>query len=291
MIDLHTHTSFSDGTDSPTVLMAKARGTGITTLGVTDHDTTAGWQEAIANQPHGLNLVLGSEISALTTDNISVHILALMFDPTHEGLYSLFSNTQTSRIKRMNLIIEKLNEAGFEITIDEVMNELAEGATLGRPHLADAMVKKGIFKSREEAFASTLSNSSPYYVSHPAPTPVEVVKIIKDAGGVSILAHPLASLRGRTLELDSIDHLIENGLNGVEVDHRDHSEEERRVIREYLSPYSSSTNKCVALCGSSDYHGNGKLNQLGENTTTPQEWEWLYEKSFSICGERRMVQR
>jgi predicted metal-dependent phosphoesterase TrpH len=271
--------------------MAKARAAGITTLGITDHDTTAGWDEALSNQPHNLNLVMGSEISALTSDGLSVHILALMFDSQNSEISSLFSNTQSSRVKRMKLIIEKLNNAGFDISMDEVLKELADGATLGRPHLADAMVKKGIFVSRDEAFATTLSNSSPYYVSHPAPTPIEVIQIIKNAGGVSILAHPLASLRGRVIAMDSIGELIENGLNAVEVDHRDHNAEERDLLRKYLSPWSEGVDKSIGLCGSSDYHGNGKLNKLGENTTSLQEWEWLENKSFSLCGERRVVQR
>lgn len=291
MIDLHTHSRFSDGTDSPTVLMAKARAAGITTLGITDHDTTAGWSEALESLPNNMELVLGSEISALTEDGISVHIVALLFDPQNSELNSLFSNTQESRVQRMHKMIENLNAAGFHITYEEVIAELREEGTLGRPHLADAMIKKGFFRSRDEAFASTLSNNSPYFVSHSAPTPARVVELIKAAGGVSIIAHPLASLRGRTLDLSSIEELITVGLDGVEVDHRDHSEAERKLLRDFLSQWRDGTKRSVGVFGSSDYHGNGKLNLLGENTTDPQEWEWLKEVAFSRSHERRAVQR
>jgi len=291
MIDLHTHTRFSDGTDSPTVLIAKALAAGITTLGITDHDTTAGWAEAKESLPGGMELVLGSEISALTPDGVSVHIVALLFDPAAPALTSLFSHTQDSRNHRMKKMIEKLSTAGYAITWEEVMLELREEGTLGRPHLADAMIKKGYFLNRDEAFSQVLSNNSPYFVSHSAPTPAEIVKLVAAAGGVSIIAHPLASLRGRTLDLTSLAELIEAGLDGVEVDHRDHSDAERKVLREFLHQWRNGSEKQVGVFGSSDYHGNGKLNLLGENTTDPDEWEWLQEIAYQRSQERRVVQR
>lgn len=281
MIDLHAHTTKSDGTDSPLTLVKKAASSGITVLGVTDHDSTAGWQEAIDSLHGSLQLALGAEVSCLTEDGISVHMLGLLFDGDNQPLQQLLSDSRDTRIPRMKKMIENLQGAGYEITLEDVQAATPDGATVGRPHLADALVEKKIVKSRDEAFTDLLNNDSPFYVSHFAPTPEDSIRAIRAAGGVAVIAHPFASRRGQILTPESFASLVAAGLNGIEVFHRDQSEDERSqllVIAHELE---------LAVTGSSDYHGTGKLNELGENTTSPAEWERLE----AMADQRRVVQR
>lgn len=281
MIDLHTHTTCSDGTDSPLALVKKAASSGITILGLTDHDSTSGWDEAIAALHGSLSLALGAEVSCLTEDGISVHMLGLLFDGNNQPLQQLLSDSRDTRIPRMKKMIENLQGAGYEITLDDVAAATPEGATLGRPHLADALVAKKIVRSRDEAFTVLLNNDSPYYVSHFAPTPEDAIRAIRAAGGVAVIAHPFASRRGQTLNSDSFTSLVEAGLNGIEVYHRDQNEEERAQLITVARALD------LAITGSSDYHGTGKLNQLGENTTAQAEWEHLE----SMADQRRVITR
>jgi predicted metal-dependent phosphoesterase TrpH len=273
MIDLHTHTTFSDGTDTPTQLINKALAAGITTIALTDHDSISGWQEATTALRPGICLVPGAEVSCQTLDGISVHILGLLFDSSNTELIETLEKTRENRFGRMEKIIAKINEAGIEISMSEVLEQLSDGATLGRPHLADALIKKGVVASREEAFTQMLHNHSKYYVSHYSPTPEAVIKLIKDAGGVSVIAHPMASHRGRTISLDTFGSLIQAGLDGIEVDHRDHSAEEKTQL------ISLAKESKLVMTGASDYHGNGKLNLLGEYTTEPAQWQKLEERA------------
>ena len=279
MIDLHTHTNFSDGTDSPTQLINKALAAGISVLGLTDHDSISGWQEAITALRPGISLVPGSEISCQTSDGISVHILGLLFDSENLELMGTMQATRENRHGRMAKIITRLNEAGIDISMQDVLDQLAEGATLGRPHLADALVKKGIVASRDEAFTQMLHNKSKYYVSHYSPLPEVAIKMIKAAGGVSVIAHPMASHRGRTISLETFGSLIDAGLDGVEVDHRDHSPDEKTQLIELAKQNN------LVMTGASDYHGNGKLNQLGEYVTMPEQWERLESRA----NKRRVI--
>ena len=273
VIDLHTHTSYSDGTDTPAQLINKALAAGISIIGLTDHDSISGWQEATDALRTGISLVPGAEISCQTPDGISVHILGLLFDSNNSELMSTLEKTRENRHGRMEKIIARINEAGIDITMDDVLEQLSDGATLGRPHLADALVKKGIVASRDEAFTQMLHNNSKYYVSHYSPTPEAAIKLIKAAGGVSVIAHPMASHRGRTISLDTFGSIIQAGLDGIEVDHRDHSPEEKSQ----LIKLANESN--LVMTGASDYHGNGKLNTLGEYTTKPEQWEKLESRS------------
>ena len=268
-IDLHTHSTYSDGTDKPSELINKALAAGITIIGLTDHDSISGWQEAINSLRPGISLVPGAEISCQTTDGISVHILGLLFDPSNSELMNALEKTRENRHGRMEKIIARINEAGIDITMNDVLEQLSDGATLGRPHLADALVKKGVVGSRDEAFTQMLHNNSKYYVSHYSPTPEAAIALIKAAGGVSVIAHPMASHRGRTISLETFGSLIDSGLDGIEVDHRDHSPDEKQQ----LIALANGSN--LVMTGASDYHGNGKLNSLGEYTTNPEQWEKL----------------
>lgn len=279
MIDLHTHTTASDGTDSPFILVKKALAAGVKTLGITDHDSTAGWSEAISAMQPQIELVLGAEISCLTDDGISVHMLGLLFDGENFGMQEMLSQSRDTRLPRIRKMVALLQADGFNITLDDVYQAAPDQATIGRPHLADALVNKKIVTSRDEAFSELLHNESKYYVTHAAPTPIEAIKTIKSAGGVAVIAHPFASRRGQILTADTFQELVTAGLDGIEVHHRDQNDSERSVLT------SIARELHLAITGSSDYHGTGKLNALAENTTDPAEWEALESRA----NARRVV--
>ena len=281
MIDLHTHTNVSDGTDSPAQLINKAHSAGLAVLALTDHDSTAGWDAAVTALRSGMDLVLGAEISAQAAGGFSVHMLGLLFDGENSALQDSMAMVRENRIGRMERIIARLNEAGIEISMNDVEAERADGATLGRPHLADALVKKGIAPSRDAVFTELLHNNSKFYIPHYSPTPVEVIKLIKDAGGVAVIAHPFASLRGRTIDEESFEEMVDAGLDGIEIFHRDHNPEERDLLLKIADEFD------LVKTGSSDYHGEGKLNLLAEFTTSPQEWE----KLESRADKRRVIRK
>jgi 3',5'-nucleoside bisphosphate phosphatase len=279
MIDLHTHTTISDGTDTPAQLINKALASGIQVLALTDHDSIAGWDEARAHLRPGMDLVLGSEISCQTEDGISVHMLGLLFDSNNQELQDVLAQTRDNRFGRMQRIVTRMNDDGIEISMEEVLAQLSEGATLGRPHLADAMVAKGLAKNRDEIFEKWLHNNSPYYVAHYSPTPERAIALIKAAGGVSVIAHPMASLRGRTVSVESFSSYVDAGLDAIEVFHRDHTGEQRNLLSGIVKDLG------VLRTGSSDYHGTGKINELAENTTEPDQWQALEARA----DDRRVV--
>lgn len=280
-IDLHTHSTRSDGTMSPTELVQHAIINGITVLGLTDHDTVAGWDEAIASLRGEMQLVLGAEISCLTDTHQSIHMLGLLFDRDYQPLQEALALSRDDRIPRMKRMIELMAADGIKISYEEVLKFQPEGATLGRPHLADTLVAKGIVKNRDQAFAEFLANDSKYYVSHIAPTPMEAIKLIKAAGGVAVIAHPYSSMRDSKLTADNFIALKNAGLNGIEVDHRDHGSEERNNLRAIAKELD------LVVTGSSDFHGTGKLNLIGENVTSPEHWQQLE----SQASQRRVVQK
>jgi len=281
MIDLHTHTTASDGTDSPSELVNKALSAGIETLAITDHDSTSGWAEAIAALRSPMSLVLGAEISTLTLTGISVHILGLLFDGDNKDLQAMLADSRDTRIPRMRKMVELMAADGIAIAMEDVIAATPPGATVGRPHLADALVKNKVVATRDEAFVDLLHNASKYYVTHAAPTPEEAISQIRKAGGVAVIAHPFASRRGEVISVATFTSLVTAGLIGIEVNHRDHSQIEREQLSEIADQLA------LVKTGSSDYHGNGKLNALGENRTDPAQWERLE----SLANARRVVRK
>jgi predicted metal-dependent phosphoesterase TrpH len=279
MIDLHTHTTCSDGTDRPRDLVNKAIVQGLEVLGISDHDTTSGWEEATQALRGSLKLALGAEISCLTTDGVSVHMLGMLFDPNHKEMQTVLEETRDGRLPRMRKMIEKMRAEGMDISIEDVEKAMPVGATMGRPHLADALVAKKIVKSRDEAFIDLLHNDSRFYVSHAAPRPVEAIALIRRAGGVAVIAHPFASHRGQILKPDDFADLVAAGLNGIEVDHRDQNPDERAMLRAIAQELD------LVVTGSSDYHGTGKMNLLAENHTSREQWQ----KLESQADARRVV--
>ena len=279
MIDLHTHTTASDGTDSPFALVKKALATGVTILGITDHDSTAGWAEAITAIQPQIQLVLGAEVSCLTTDGISVHMLGLLFDGEDEQIQQMLSDSRDTRLPRMRKMVALLQADGFDISLEDVYQAAPDQATIGRPHLADALVAKKIVATRDEAFADLLHNESKYYVTHAAPTPADAIATIKRAGGVAVIAHPFASRRGQILTADTFQDLVAAGLDGIEVHHRDQNAAEQQVLTEIAGELH------LVTTGASDYHGTGKLNAMAEHTTHPAQWEALEARASA----RRVV--
>ena len=196
-------------------------------------------------------------------------MLGMLFDPKHIEMQTMLEETRDGRLPRMRKMIERMRAEGMDISIEDVENAMPAGATMGRPHLADALVAKKIVKSRDEAFVDLLHNDSRFYVSHAAPTPVEAAKLIRRAGGVAVIAHPFASHRGQILKAEDFADLVAAGLNGIEVDHRDQNPDERAMLRVIAQELD------LVVTGSSDYHGTGKLNSLAENHTSREQWQKL----------------
>jgi len=260
-IDLHAHSNVSDGTQPPAALVAAASAARLDILALTDHDSTAGWAQALsAARELGVGLVPGMEISCKTPEGISVHLLSYLHDPAHPGLLEEITKSKDARLTRAERMVERLAE-DYPLNWDDVSAHVAPGATVGRPHIADALVAAGIAADRNEAFASILTSHSRYFVSHYAPDPVLAVQLVRAAGGVPVFAHPVASSRGRVVAPHIFHDMIDAGLLGLEVDHRDNPPEGREWLR------ALAREEGLMVTGSSDYHGAGKPNLLGENTT------------------------
>lgn len=265
MIDLHTHSTASDGTMSPTEVLAAARSAGLSTVALTDHDTIAGWEEAVAaSTAYGVALVRGIELSCAHRGT-SIHLLAYLPDPADPALVEELEQTRSSRVSRLQRMVELMAADGIPITYADVLGQVdGPDTTVGRPHIADALVAKGIVPHRDTAFAGFLGGGSPYYVSHYAPGAVRAVALVRAAGGVPVMAHPFAAARGRVVPDEVIEAMASAGLGGLEVEHRDHSAAQRTHGHELARSLGLFTT------GSSDFHGTGKQNRLGEYTTTPE---------------------
>ncbi|KHL01642.1 PHP domain-containing protein [Sinomonas humi] len=263
-IDLHAHSSVSDGTDTPTGLVAAARAAGLDAVAITDHDSTSGWAEATeAALSLGITLVPGMEVSCRTPEGISVHVLSYLHDPRHEGLLEEITKAKDARLSRAEHMVSLLAE-DYPLSWDDVTHHVAPGATVGRPHIADALVAAGIVEDRSEAFATILSSRSRYFVQHYAPEPALAVELVRSAGGVPVFAHPVAEARGRIVGEATYHDMIDAGLAGLEVYHRDNPEARRPFL------FELAERNGLFVTGSSDYHGLGKVNRLGENTTSAE---------------------
>ncbi len=262
-IDLHTHSTASDGTEAPGVVVQRAVEAGLTTLALTDHDTTLGWAEASdAAQALGIRLVRGIEMSCSRRGQ-SIHLLAYLPDPDHPALVAELARARESRDTRLDRMVALMARDGIPVTVESVRAQVENGATAGRPHIADALVAAGVVAHRDEAFARWLGNDSRYYVGHYAPDPVQAVVVVRAAGGVPVIAHPWSGTRGRVVRDALVEEMAAGGLAGLEVHHRDHDADAVR----HLAALARSLDLLVT--GSSDYHGEGKLNRLGEFTTEP----------------------
>ncbi|WP_138414055.1 PHP domain-containing protein [Sinomonas gamaensis] len=279
-IDLHAHSSVSDGTDAPAGLVAAAHAAGLDAVAITDHDSTGGWAEAMeAARALGVVLVPGMEVSCRTPEGISVHVLSYLHDPTHPGLLEEITKSKDARLSRAEHMVSLLAE-DYPLSWDDVTHHVAPGATVGRPHIADALVAAGIVGDRSEAFATILSSRSRYFVQHYAPEPALAVELVRAAGGVPVFAHPVAEARGRTVGEATYHAMIDAGLAGLEVYHRDNPEARRPFLLDLARRYG------LLVTGSSDYHGSGKVNRLGENTTPMEALEEIERQGTGVAVVR-----
>lgn len=261
--DIHCHTAFSDGTETPHTLIRQAKALGLHGVAITDHDTTAGWKEAeLAARELGMPLLRGTEITAADR-NVSVHMLAFQYDPRSQTISQLFAGTRAARMARTKAMVELMSR-DYPITWYDVLAQVREGerTTIGRPHIADALVAAGVYATRSDAFAGAVSATGKYYIPTPSPTTHEVVRAVGDAGGVAIIAHAGGLNRNPVLLSDEqIEDLIDEGLDGLEVWHRDNPPEQRRRLLDICR------RRHLLVTGGSDWHGKGKPNRLGENLT------------------------
>lgn len=272
-IDLHMHSSVSDGTQRPAELVRAVAEAGLDVFALTDHDQTAGWDEAArAAAENGLVFVPGEEVTATAPGGITVHVLSYLHDPAHEPLCAATRRTREIRDNRARLIVERL-AADYPITWADVARRTRPGATVGRPHLADALVDLGAAPDRAAAFAGPLSSHSPYYVPLVSPPAVEAIRMVREAGGVPVLAHPLAAARGRVVSEATVEELAAAGLAGLEVDHRENPAGARGRLRDLARALG------LVVTGSSDYHGAGKPNRLGEHLTAPDQLARIEEQA------------
>jgi predicted metal-dependent phosphoesterase TrpH len=270
-IDLHLHSTASDGTDTPAQVMEAAVRAGLDTAALTDHDTTAGWADAAATARRlGLTLIPGAELSC-QVDGIGVHMLAYLHDPDDPGLLAEAAQTRSDRLDRAQRMVQRMSR-DVDITWADVLEHVDPVATVGRPHVADALVANGVVADRDEAFATLLHNRSPYYLPHYAPDAGRIVGLINAAGGVAVMAHPRAGRRGRLVDLADIGYLRDLGMAGLEVDHRDNPPDDRELLRGLAAELD------LLVTGSSDYHGSGKQNRIGEHTTSPEVLEQIIER-------------
>jgi predicted metal-dependent phosphoesterase TrpH len=260
--DLHAHTTVSDGTESPARLMEQAASAGLWGIALTDHDSTTGWAEAAVAVPEtGVVLIPGMELST-REGFMSVHMLAYLVDPLDEGLLAETARIRESRLTRAEEIVRRIGR-DYSLSWDDVLAQTAEGATIGRPHIADALVARGHVATRSAAFAGILNPRNGYAQPHYAPDPLTGVRLIRAAGGVPVLAHPGTRGAERVIPPERLKRLTDAGLFGLEVDHPENRADAKPRLRELAARFG------LAVTGSSDYHGSGKPNRLGECRTAP----------------------
>ena len=252
--------------------MRAAKAAGLDVLGLTDHDTTEAWEPAVRTaQDVGITLVRGIEISTRHLGR-GVHLLAYLPDPTYPPLLAHLRKILDGRSSRVPAIIDRLNELGIDVHIADVRRAADGTAATGRPHIADALVALGVVPDRSTAFREYLNPGRPAYVNRYAAPLVETMRVVDEAGGVSVLAHPWGRHGPDSLPAEAIAELAGLGLTGLEVDHQDHPPEDRQRLREIAESLS------LVVTGSSDHHGLGKYDhELGCNTTAPDQYERLLE--------------
>lgn len=269
LIDLHSHSTASDGTDSPADLVAKGVAAGLGVLGITDHDTFGGWDEALAAAADApLELVCGVEISCRLGE-YGVHLLAYEPDRTDRALGDELARIRAGRTGRVPAMVEALRPYGVELEVGQV----GGGESPGRPHVADALVAGGYAQNRQDAFARWLEPGKPGYVTRYAPEPAQVIRLVRSAGGIPVLAHPRGRDSAPAVSDQVITELAEAGLVGLEVDHHDHPPAVREALRTLARRLD------LVVTGSSDHHGLGKVGHaLGSERTDPEQYDRLLER-------------
>jgi predicted metal-dependent phosphoesterase TrpH len=276
-IDLHCHSTASDGTLTPAELMAAGVRAGLDVMAITDHDTTGGWAAAAGARPPGLRLVRGAELSCRwygVQPAIPLHLLAYLFDPDEPRLAADLARLRTDREQRAERIVARLRADGVPITWAEV-HGYAAGGSVGRPHIAQALIRAGLVATTNEAFASRWLGTR-YFVPKEDLDVFEAVHAVRAAGGVPVFAHPRASSRGRVVPDRLIEELAEAGLFGLEADHEDHSPAEREHVRALAERLG------LVVTGSSDFHGTHKTVRLGAFRTAPEAYEKIVAAATGV---------
>ena len=275
-IDLHSHSTASDGTDSPAQLVVAAARAGLEVLAITDHDTVAGWNDALDARPTGLTVVPGAEFSCFHTTpdgrRISLHLLGYLFDEHNPELRAEQQRLRAARAGRARRMVENLAGDGWPVSWDAV-RALAPTGAIGRPHIGRVLVRAGAVADMAAAFRGPLAGRGKYYVPKPDTPVFDALRLITQAGGVAVFAHPLAHRRGPVVGDAVIADMAAAGLAGIEVNHPDHDDSDRdhagRLARELdLVP-----------TGSSDYHGSNKSVELGANLTDPDSYHRLFDRT------------
>ncbi|WP_405984873.1 PHP domain-containing protein [Streptomyces sp. NBC_00872] len=265
-IDLHTHSTASDGTDTPAELVRNAAAAGLDVVALTDHDSTrghAGAIAALADLDRDLTLVTGAELSC-RLDGISLHMLAYLFDPDEPEFLRERELVRDDRVPRARAMVGKLQDLGVPITWEQV-TRIAGDASLGRPHIATALVELGVVATVSDAFTPEwLANGGRAYAEKHELDPFEAIRLVKAAGGVTVFAHPQAVKRGAVVPDSAVARFAAAGLDGIEVDHVDHDAPTRVRLRGQAAELG------LLVTGSSDYHGSRKSVELGACTTDPE---------------------
>ena len=273
-IDLHVHSTASDGTVPPEELPAAAAVSGLDVLALTDHDTTAGWAPATAALPDGLRLVRGVELSC-ARDRISVHLLGYLFDPAEPTFAAQRAALRDSRVHRAKAMADKLEAAGTGVTWQRV--RAIAGGTVGRPHLAQALIEQGHIATVSEAFTPEwIGTGGRYWAPKLEVDVLDGIALVRAAGGVPVFAHPGAEKRGRTVGDDVIAEMALAGLAGLEVEHVDHD----AAMREHLRGLAAELG--LFTTGGSDFHGSAKPVTLGENVTQPDVLEQIEAQAYGV---------
>jgi predicted metal-dependent phosphoesterase TrpH len=271
-IDLHAHSTCSDGTDTPAELVRIAAAAGLDVVAITDHDSTAGWDDAFANRPDGLTIVPGVEFSCVhhgaDGHPTTLHLLAYFVDPANAAIQDEWARLRDSRRTRAETMVERLVADGYPITWEQV-SRLADSGSIGRPHIGRALVAAGVVPDVSTAFTQLLSSRQRYYVRKADTDVFDALALVRAAGGLPVFAHPLARRRGPVVGDDVIAAMTAAGLVGLEVDHPDHDPDDRahaaRLARELG----------LLGTGSSDYHGTNKTTPIGACVTDPEVYERL----------------
>ena len=278
-IDLHCHSTASDGTLTPAELVRAGVDAGLDVMAITDHDTTGGWEPAAAARPDHLRLVRGAELSCRWRGPdlpwpIALHLLAYLFDPAEPRLAADLARLRRDREQRAEQIVNRLRADGVPITWAEVYG-YAAGGSVGRPHIAQALIRAGLVHTTNEAFASRWLGAR-YFVPKADLDVFDAVRAVRAAGGVPVFAHPRATVRGQVVPDQLIADLADAGLFGLEADHEDHSPAERAHVRELANDLG------LVVTGSSDFHGTHKTVALGAFTTDPEAYEKIVSAATGV---------
>ena len=273
-IDLHTHSTASDGTFTPTELVDEARSTQLSAIALTDHDTVSGLDEFMTYGSNFQDLITipGCELS-VSFSNREAHIVGLFIDRTSEPFLEFLSKIRDNRNKRNDLILMKLQKNGYDISKAE-LEEVSTGESIGRPHFAKVLVKKGYFKQKQDVFDTILKRGRSCYVARTLPSPEEAISSIHAAGGLAIWAHPIYRAKNeRSFVKKSLQHLMQFGLDGIESHYPLFTQYQHAIIKELANEYN------LLESGGSDFHGTNLKNvNLGtgkNNLAIPFD---IYEK-------------